>query len=149
MLNNDPIVFEGINTLKEKGIKFSIDDFGIGYSSLGYIKKFSGIFSKIKIDRLFINEMLTGGFDAAFVKSIIMLSENLNMEVLAEGVEEAKQVEILNSLNCKYVQGHYYSKPLPAHAIESFLENGLQEKPYQENLILQKPNHTENRPGIG
>lgn len=121
MLNSDPIVAEGIRELRKKGIKFSIDDFGIGYSSLGYIKKFSGIFSKIKIDRLFINEILTGGFDVAFVKSIMMLADSLNMQVLAEGVEESEQVDMLKSLGCQYVQGYYYSRPLPANEVEEFL----------------------------
>jgi len=122
MLNSDPIVSEGIRDLREKGIKFSIDDFGIGYSSLGYIKKFSGVFSKIKIDRLFINEILTGGFDAAFVKSIMMLADSLDMTVLAEGVEEMEQVAMLRSLGCQYVQGYYYSRPLPVNEIEQFLD---------------------------
>lgn len=123
MLNNDPIVLAGIDQLRSKGIKFSIDDFGIGYSSLGYIKNFNNVLSKIKIDRIFINEILTTDFDIAFIKSIMMLSDSLGLEILAEGVEKKGQVELLKSLGCQYVQGYYYSKAIPPKQVTSFIKN--------------------------
>ena len=125
MLNTDTVVLEGIKEIRKRGIKFSIDDFGIGYSSLGYIKKFSGIFSKIKIDRLFTNEILSGGFDVAFVRCIMMLADSLNMQVLVEGVEEKEQIERLKELDCRYAQGFYYAKPLPLDELYEFLDKQL------------------------
>jgi diguanylate cyclase (GGDEF)-like protein len=120
VLNNDAIVFDGINQLRGRGIKFSIDDFGVGYSSLAYIKNFSHVLSKIKIDRMFINELLSADFNIAFVKSIMMLSNSLGLQVLAEGVENKEQVLLLKKLDCRYVQGYHFSKPLPVRDAENF-----------------------------
>jgi diguanylate cyclase (GGDEF)-like protein len=135
VLNNDPIVLSAIEKLRSKGIQFSIDDFGIGYSSLGYIKNFSDVLCKIKIDQIFIKEILFTDFDIAFVKSIMMLSDTLNLKVLAEGVEEKGQVELLKKLGCKYVQGFYFSKPLPVSKVGRFIEswqgNYIPPQPYQ------------------
>ena len=135
VLNDDPAVLEGINQLREKGISFSIDDFGMGYSSLGYIKKFSHLLSKIKIDRIFINEILETDFDIAFVKSIMMLSDSLQLTVLAEGVEEEGQVDLLKNIGCQYVQGYYFSKPLPASLVDNFIEKWEVEKASKNNVI--------------
>lgn len=125
VLNNDPIVLDGIALLKNSGIRFSIDDFGIGYSSLGYIKNFSHALSKIKIDRIFIDEILFSDFDIAFIKSIMMLSNSLGLTILAEGVEEKRQVDLLRKLGCKYAQGYYYSKALPEKETVMFIESWL------------------------
>jgi diguanylate cyclase (GGDEF)-like protein len=135
VLNDDSAVLEGINQLRERGIRFSIDDFGMGYSSLGYIKKFSHLLSKIKIDRIFINEILETNFDIAFVKSILMLSDSLQLTVLAEGVEEAGQVEMLKKIGCQYVQGYYFSKPLPVSLVENFLNNWALEKTDKKGVV--------------
>lgn len=122
VLNNDSIVLSGIDSLRKKGVQFGIDDFGIGYSSLSYIKKFSNILSKIKIDRMFIDEILEENFDVAFVKSIVMMSESLGLTVLAEGVEKEGQINLLKELGCELVQGYYFSKPLPCSEIEEFIK---------------------------
>ena len=121
MLDDDPVVFSGIKELLKSGLQFSIDDFGTGYSSLGYIKKFSHILSKIKIDRLFVSEIMNSKSDQALVKSIITLADSLSIEVLAEGVETKEQEEILVELGCDYAQGYYYAKPLPVSEISNFL----------------------------
>ncbi len=121
MLDNDPIVMKGIKQLLKSGLKFSIDDFGTGYSSLGYIKKFSHILSKIKIDRMFVNELINNSSDQALVKSIITLADSLSIEVLAEGIESKKQEEALVSLGCDYAQGFFYSKPIPVSEIPDFI----------------------------
>ncbi len=142
VLNHDSIVLEGISEIRSKGIQFSIDDFGIGYSSLGYIKKFSDILSKIKIDRIFINELLEGDFDIAFVKSIMMLSETLGLTVLAEGVERKEQITELKKLGCQYVQGFYYSKALPPEEMIEYLNNWDEASymtPERNNNITQQP----------
>ncbi len=122
ILNNDTIVIDGINLLRNKGVSFSIDDFGVGYSSLGYIKTFNSMLSKIKIDRIFIDEILKADFNIAFVKSIMMLSNSLGLSVLAEGVEERGQVDTLKELGCCYAQGYYFSRPIPESDIIEFIE---------------------------
>jgi diguanylate cyclase (GGDEF)-like protein len=122
MLDDDPIVMTGIKQLLKSGLHFSIDDFGTGYSSLGYIKKFSHILSKIKIDRMFINEIIHSRSDQALVKSILTLADSLSIEVLAEGVESQPQEETLLSLGCDYAQGFYYSKPIPVSEIPAFID---------------------------
>ncbi|EGG93906.1 GGDEF domain containing protein [gamma proteobacterium IMCC1989] len=136
VLNDDPAVLDGINQLCQRGMHFSIDDFGMGYSSLGYIKKFSHLLSKIKIDRIFINEILETDFDIAFVKSIMMLGDSLQLTVLAEGVEEEGQVDLLRSVGCQYVQGFYFSKPLPIDLMGSFIENWELEQISQKMMLV-------------
>lgn len=121
VLDDDPVVLRGIEQLLKAGLKFSIDDFGTGYSSLGYIKKFSHILSKIKIDRLFVNELIKSDSDRALVKSIITLADSLSIEVLAEGIESRKQEEVLINLGCDYAQGFFYAKPLPVSEIPEFI----------------------------
>ncbi len=122
VLDDDPVVMRGIEQLLQTGLRFSIDDFGTGYSSLGYIKKFSHILSKIKIDRLFVNELIKSDSDRALVKSIITLADSLAIQVLAEGIESRKQEEVLINLGCDYAQGYFYSKPLPVSQIPEFIE---------------------------
>lgn len=121
ILNNDTTVIDGLNFIKSHGIRFSIDDFGIGYSSLGYISKFSQYLSKIKIDRMFIQNITTTDYDITFVRSIKLLADNLKLDLLAEGVETIEQADKLKAVNCQYVQGYYYSKPLTPEAIENFI----------------------------
>lgn len=122
VLDDDPVVHRGIDQLLKAGLKFSIDDFGTGYSSLGYIKKFSHMLSKIKVDRMFVNELINSGSDRALVKSIITLADSLSIEVLAEGVETQNQEEVLMDLGCDYAQGYYYAKPLPISEIPDFVK---------------------------
>jgi diguanylate cyclase (GGDEF)-like protein len=136
VLNDDPAVLDGINQLCQRGMHFSIDDFGMGYSSLGYIKKFNHLLSKIKIDRIFINEILETDFDIAFVKSIMMLGDSLQLTVLAEGVEEEGQVDLLRSIGCQYVQGFYFSKPLPVNLMVGFIENWELEKISHKMMLV-------------
>jgi len=121
MLADDIVAVGGIERLMQSGIKFSIDDFGTGYSSLGYIKKFKHILSKIKIDRMFINELLNDDADKALVRSIVTMAESLSIEVLAEGIETADQEKMLMELGCEFGQGYFYSKPIAAPAMDELL----------------------------
>lgn len=123
MLDDDPVVMRGIKELLKSGLKFSMDDFGTGYSSLGYIKKFSHILSKIKIDRLFVSEIINSPSDQALVKSIITLADSLKIEVLAEGIETHEQETTLTDLGCDYAQGFFYSKPIGIDEIPDFVKN--------------------------
>ena len=120
------VVTNSINQLKLKGVKFSIDDFGAGFSSLANIKKFSGVLSKIKVDRVLIDDMVSERFDSALIQSIMILAESLDLEVLAEGVENRQQLEQLRRLGCRYAQGFYFQAPLCPADIEPLLDHSRQ-----------------------
>jgi len=105
--------------LINKGVSFSLDDFGTGYSSLSYLKNLP--VATVKIDRSFIQDITEDKSDKALVTSIITISKNLGLSVIAEGVETKEQLEILNQYQCEYVQGYYFSKPVPAIEFEHLL----------------------------
>ena len=121
MLDDEPLVMESLEKMLAFGISFSIDDFGTGYSSLGYIKKFNHVLSKIKIDRMFVSELIHDDAGQALVKSIVTMADSLSIEVLAEGVETLDQEQILIRLGCNFAQGFYYSRPQPAADIERLI----------------------------
>ncbi|WP_415883096.1 EAL domain-containing protein [Neptuniibacter sp. QD34_54] len=100
-----------LSELKELGVRVSIDDFGTGFSSLGYIKDLPC--DCIKIDQSFIRSITENESDKSLVKAIIAMSQGLGLGVIAEGVEHVEQVEMLKDLGCQVVQGWYYSKPHP------------------------------------
>lgn len=106
-----------LEKLRELGVKVSVDDFGTGYSSLSYLNDFP--LTHLKIDQAFVRELNKS--NRAIVKTIISLAMNLNLKVVAEGVETEEQASFLNSLACDNVQGYLYSKPLPHDQIEPLL----------------------------
>jgi len=108
-------VDEALDTLSElstMGVRLSIDDFGIGYSSLNHLKRFP--VHRLKIDRSFIGDLGNEWSDGAIVAAIVSLARALNLETLAEGVETIEQVQALLSYGCNRFQGNYFSVPLPA-----------------------------------
>ncbi|HVF56641.1 MAG TPA: EAL domain-containing protein, partial [Pyrinomonadaceae bacterium] len=107
------------NQLRTLGLQLSIDDFGTGYSSLSYLHRFP--ISTLKIDRSFVNLMEDNNENAEIVRTIIMLARNLNMDVVAEGVETVGQLTQLRALKCEYAQGYLFSKPLDAASAEKLL----------------------------
>ena len=108
--------------LDEMGISLSTDDFGTGYSSLSYLQRFP--FERLKIDRSFIKIMEGDKKSTAIVKTILMLGENLNIDVVAEGIETAEQLTTLRQLGCRTGQGYLFSRPIDADAAERFLIDG-------------------------
>lgn len=108
-----------ISALQNLGIKVSIDDFGTGYSSLAYLRKLP--IDTIKIDRSFIAEVATNDSDLTIVKSMINLSQGLGKRVLAEGVENKDQLNVLRNLGCDAVQGYFIDKPLPEEKLITYL----------------------------
>lgn len=106
-----------LHQLKQIGVKISMDDFGTGYSSLYYLKLFP--IERLKIDRSFIRDVNSNEQDRAIVATIISMANNLQMRVIAEGVETQEQLDILSLTGCVDIQGYYFSKPLPANEIES------------------------------
>lgn len=109
-----------LRRLKAAGIYLSIDDFGTGYSSLSYLKGFP--IDALKIDRSFVRDITQNSDDAAIATSIILLGQNLNLKVIAEGVETESQLSFLRILQCDEIQGYLFSPPVPADEAESFLE---------------------------
>ncbi|GEN57602.1 hypothetical protein GCM10012290_22280 [Halolactibacillus alkaliphilus] len=106
-----------LNELKAIGIRISVDDFGIGYSSLSYIKKFP--IDILKIDRAFVRNMDEESNDLAIVRAIVEMSRSLDLCVVVEGVETENQLNLLKQLRCRLIQGYYFSKPLPPQEIDA------------------------------
>ena len=112
-----------INTLKElksMGFQLSIDDFGTGYSSLSYLKKFP--IDRLKIDRSFVVDIEQNEEDRAIVRAIIDLAHTLQISVIAEGVEEKTQGDMLSRMGCDIIQGYLYSKPIDGVAFTLYLQ---------------------------
>jgi diguanylate cyclase (GGDEF)-like protein len=106
--------------LQNMGIKVSIDDFGTGYSSLAYLRELP--IDKIKIDRSFITDVAINDSDLTIVKSMIELSHGLGKRVLAEGVENSDQLDLLRNIGCDAVQGYFISRPLPEEQLTKYLK---------------------------
>lgn len=109
-----------MNTLADIGVKLALDDFGTGYSSLAYLKIFP--VNIIKIDRSFVKNIEADENDAAICEITLLLAKKLGMRVVAEGVETATQRQFLSDLGCQWVQGYFFSKPLPAELIKEYIE---------------------------
>jgi EAL domain-containing protein (putative c-di-GMP-specific phosphodiesterase class I) len=101
------------------GINISVDDFGTGYSSLSYLKRFP--LNSLKIDRSFIRDIPENGDDVTITSAIIAMAHQLNLGVVAEGVETQQQLEFLHQQGCEMCQGYFFSKPLPAEQFEAML----------------------------
>ena len=110
---------EILERLSRMGVIVSVDDFGTGYSSMSYLRRFP--IDKLKIDRSFINHLMTSADDASIVRAIISLAHGLRLKVVAEGVETAEQVACLQKLGCDQFQGFYFSRPVTAMAFEELM----------------------------
>lgn len=110
-----------LSDMKALGLSLSMDDFGTGYSSLSYLHQFP--FGRLKIDRSFVDKMDHDAKSEAIVRTILLLGKNLNMEVVAEGIESERQLALLRSLGCSFGQGFLFSRPLDALDAERFLQN--------------------------
>jgi EAL domain-containing protein (putative c-di-GMP-specific phosphodiesterase class I) len=103
-----------LHQLSDLGTNLAIDDFGSGYCGLSYLRRFQ--FSKLKIDRSFVQSVLADPRDALLTAVIITIGKLLHMKVVAEYVETKEQMEFLRSLACDEIQGYYFSQPLSASA---------------------------------
>ena len=111
-----------LHRLKQMGVRLSIDDFGTGYSSLAYLKRFP--IDTLKIDRSFVQDLSENSDDAAIVIAIMAMARSLNIKVIAEGLETDAQLQFLDQLGCKEMQGYLISPPVPEHQFVEFLKNG-------------------------
>lgn len=119
VMHNPQDAIRILEQLSRQGIHISVDDFGTGYSSLSYLKQFR--LDTLKIDRSFVRDINSDADDAAIVRSVIALAHSLRLQVIAEGVETAEQLEYLRALGCDQYQGYLRSKPLPAADFEAML----------------------------
>ena len=120
IMTNPETAIRTINTLSQKGMFFSIDDFGIGHSSLSYLKNLKA--KSIKIDKSFIIDLLGNSSNGLLVWSTINLAHNMGMKVIAEGVENKEVLEALAYFGCDEAQGHYLSRPVSAEALTQMFD---------------------------
>ncbi|MEP0871652.1 EAL domain-containing protein [Trichocoleus desertorum AS-A10] len=121
VMQNADSTCEVLHDLNKMGVSLAMDDFGAGYSSLGYLKKFP--LHTLKIDQSFIRDLSLSPQDAAIVSAVIALGQGLNLNVIAEGVETQAQLERLRSLQCQTIQGYLLSAPLAVSEATVFLRN--------------------------
>lgn len=120
LVTNPAIAIEKMNDLRNLGITFSIDDFGTGYSSMSYLKKFP--VSTLKIDKSFVDDIVSDHQDRAIIEAIITLATSLEMKTIAEGTETKEQIDILNSIGCYAIQGYWHSRPLDYPALMAYFQ---------------------------
>ncbi len=123
LLQNVKNTINTLNELRNMGIRLAMDDFGTGYSSFNYLLRFP--LDIIKIDISFIKDITEKAKHAAIVKAIISMAHNLNLRVVAEGVETEQQLVILQQFGCDEIQGYYYSPPLPSIEFTELLEKSI------------------------
>lgn len=119
VIDNPALAADILKTLRGLGIQLCIDDFGTGYSSLSMLHQYP--LQVLKIDRSFVNRLEDGDRGIAMVRTILALAHNLSMETIAEGVETAAQLQILQQLGCESAQGYFFAKPLTATDAERLI----------------------------
>lgn len=115
VMKNADTTVSMMNELKNMGVRLSMDDFGTGYSSFSYLKRFP--LDNIKVDRSFINDITEKNEDKAIVRAIIAMAHNLQLTVIAEGVETGQQLALLKEMGCDEMQGYLFSRPLTSDGI--------------------------------
>lgn len=108
-----------LNELKKIGIRIALDDFGTGYSSLNYLRSIP--INTLKIDKSFIDNITTSKKEESIMNNIIEMAHTMDLKVVAEGVETSNQLKVLKEKRCDYIQGYYFSRPLPPEEIEKLL----------------------------
>lgn len=123
LMQHEPDVSGALKTLRDNGIRLAIDDFGVGYSSLEYLKRFR--VDTVKIDRTFIHDMTDDTDAGALVAAIVAMAHALKLKVVAEGVETVRQLALLRDCGCDMVQGYLLNRPVPAERVTALLNAGL------------------------
>ena len=118
-MNESHATIQGLRALKALGLRIALDDFGTGYSSLAYLRRFP--FDTLKIDQSFVRELMSRGDARAIVKTILGLARTLNMNTVAEGVEEVQQLDALAAFGCAAVQGYFVAQPMEASEVRGFI----------------------------
>ena len=121
LLRDDEATIAELHSLRALGIRIAMDDFGVGYSSLSYLRSFP--FDKIKIDRSFVADLHGGRDKAAIIRAIADLGASLSIDTTAEGVETVEQLATVRRCGCTDVQGYLISKPCPAEEALAFIRD--------------------------
>jgi diguanylate cyclase (GGDEF)-like protein/PAS domain S-box-containing protein len=116
-----------LQALRALGIRIAIDDFGTGYSALSYLREFP--VDSVKMDRSFVRDLACGTGDAALVRSVLELGEALDMQIIAEGIEDENQLTSLSDLSCSVGQGFYFAPPMDADDVSALLSTGNMSPP--------------------
>ncbi len=120
LLEEGDTVKQNMRQIKEAGFSISLDDFGMGHSSLLYLKRWA--VDEVKIDRSFVDGLVNSAEDRVIVKAIVALGDALSLQLVGEGVENQLQADILSASGCKNVQGYFYSPPIEAKEMETWLK---------------------------
>ena len=123
LLDDTAFVERTLESLKGLGVRLVLDDFGVGFSSLGYLKRLP--LSMIKLDRSFVENLTEGSHDAAIVRAVNEMADTIGIGVVAEGVETDEQVRMASALGCGYAQGFHFSEPVPVSHVEDLLERPM------------------------
>lgn len=140
LMQNVQQAIDTLFRLKSMGVRLSVDDFGTGYSSLSYLKRFP--LDSVKVDRSFVQDITADADDASITRAVITMAHNLQLKVVAEGVETKGQLGMLISNKCDVIQGYYFSKPVSPEEIEDMvrqgrrLESDMIGAPRQRTLLL-------------
>ena len=121
IIDSGPTTLDNMTKLRDMGIGIAIDDFGTGYSSLGYLHTLP--FTCLKIDRTFVNQLNQDNLERSVVAAVLNITAGLKTSVVAEGVENSSQAQLLRSIGCHQVQGFYYSRPMPLEEWPTHLVN--------------------------
>lgn len=122
VIDNMDDVINKISILRQMGVRIALDDFGIGHSSLVYLKKLP--VTQIKIDQSFVHDVLTDSNDAAIIQMVLAVGKTIHCDIVAEGVEQVEQFDLLRDFGCDYFQGYYFSRPIAVANFEEFVING-------------------------
>ena len=122
LMDNSETAISKLHCLHKLGIQLSIDDFGTGYSSLQYLKNLP--IHALKVDQSFVQDLSTDA-NVVITKAIVTLAKTLKLKTIAEGIETAEQNTFMESLGCDIMQGHFFSKPMPADDITQVFSNSL------------------------
>ena len=127
MLDDTAYVERTLDALERLGVRVVLDDFGVGFSSLGYLKRLP--LSMVKLDRTFVENVTDSAFDAAVVRAVSDMAETIGIGVVAEGVETDEQVRVARDLGCGYAQGFHFAEPVPASSVERLLARPMPVSP--------------------
>jgi EAL domain-containing protein (putative c-di-GMP-specific phosphodiesterase class I) len=119
LLDETAFVERTLAALKQLGVRLVLDDFGVGFSSLGYLKRLP--LSMIKLDRSFVENLGEGSHDAAIVRAVSEMADTIGISVVAEGIEKPEQLRAASALGCGYAQGFHFAEPVPADELEQLL----------------------------
>jgi EAL domain-containing protein (putative c-di-GMP-specific phosphodiesterase class I) len=119
ILDNVEDTIAKMHAVRELGVNFSMDDFGTGYSSLSYLQKLP--LEQLKIDQSFVKNMAFNNHDSAIIRTILSLGKNLDLSIIAEGVETEVQHEHLVNYGCQVFQGYLFGRPVPAEQFKQSL----------------------------